>query len=61
MRPLVPMTARVRHPQGPPSLLEDLSLSTRMNQGSGGGQSAGDGGPWEWRAATPMTPHRVTE
>ena len=38
---------RVRQPQGPPSPPEDLSLSTRINQGLGGGQPAGDGGPWD--------------
>ena len=24
----------------------------RINQGSGGGKPAGDGGPWGWRAGT---------
>jgi hypothetical protein len=33
---------RVSYPQYPS---EDLSLSTRINQGLGGGQPAGDGGP----------------
>ena len=32
------------YPQGPLSPLEDLSLSTRINQGSGGGKTAGDSG-----------------
>ena len=37
---------------GPPFPAEDMSLSTRINQGSGGGVPAGDGGPWGWRAGT---------
>ena len=37
---------------GPLSPSEDLSLSTRINHGSGGGQPAGDSGPWGKRTDT---------
>ena len=37
---------RGRYPQGPLSPPENLSLSKKINQGSGGGKTAADSSPW---------------